>query len=44
VPDAAIQTDQARKIVLTVGKDGTVAPSRSSSARWSTACASSAPA
>jgi RND family efflux transporter MFP subunit len=25
VPDAAIRTDQARKIVLTVGKDGTVA-------------------
>lgn len=26
VPDAAIQTDQARKLVLTVGPDGTVAP------------------
>lgn len=26
VPDAAIQTDQARKLVLTVGNDGTVAP------------------
>ncbi|HXG81301.1 MAG TPA: efflux RND transporter periplasmic adaptor subunit, partial [Sphingomicrobium sp.] len=26
VPDAAIRTDQARKIVLTVGKDGTVVP------------------
>jgi multidrug efflux system membrane fusion protein len=26
VPDAAVQTDQARKIVLTVGGDGTVAP------------------
>lgn len=26
VPDAAIQTDQARKLVLTVGADGTVAP------------------
>jgi RND family efflux transporter MFP subunit len=26
VPDAAVQTDQARKIVLVVGKDGTVAP------------------
>jgi multidrug efflux system membrane fusion protein len=26
VPDAAIQTDQARKLVLTVGKDGTVTP------------------
>ncbi len=25
VPDAAIRTDQARKIVLVVGKDGTVA-------------------
>ena len=25
IPDAAIRTDQARKIVLTVGKDGTVA-------------------
>jgi RND family efflux transporter MFP subunit len=25
VPDAAVQTDQARKIVLVVGKDGTVA-------------------
>jgi RND family efflux transporter MFP subunit len=25
VPDAAVQTDQARKLVLTVGKDGTVA-------------------
>lgn len=25
VPDAAVQTDQARKIVLTVGQDGTVA-------------------
>ncbi|MEP9357993.1 efflux RND transporter periplasmic adaptor subunit [Sphingomonas sp. KR3-1] len=25
VPDSAIQTDQARKLVLTVGKDGTVA-------------------
>jgi RND family efflux transporter MFP subunit len=26
VPDSAVQTDQARKIVLVVGKDGTVAP------------------
>ena len=26
VPDAAVQTDQARKIVLVVGKDGGVAP------------------
>ena len=26
VPDAAVQTDQARKIVLVVGKDGSVAP------------------
>jgi RND family efflux transporter MFP subunit len=26
VPDAAIQTDQARKTVLTVGRDGTVTP------------------
>jgi hypothetical protein len=26
VPDAAIQTDQARKIVMTVGKDGTLTP------------------
>jgi len=26
VPDAAIQTDQARKLVFTVAKDGTVAP------------------
>jgi RND family efflux transporter MFP subunit len=26
VPDAAVQTDQARKIVLIVGKDGKVAP------------------
>lgn len=26
IPDAAIQTDQARKLVLTVGADGTVAP------------------
>ncbi len=26
VPDVAIQTDQARKLVLVVGKDGTVAP------------------
>ncbi|MBO9712958.1 efflux RND transporter periplasmic adaptor subunit [Sphingomonas sp.] len=26
VPDTAISTDQVRKIVLTVGKDGTVAP------------------
>jgi RND family efflux transporter MFP subunit len=26
VPDAAIQTDQARKLVLTVARDGTVAP------------------
>lgn len=26
VPDAAIQTDQARKLVLTVGADGTVVP------------------
>lgn len=26
VPDAAIQTDQARKLVLTVGTDGTVVP------------------
>ena len=26
VPDSAIQTDQARKLVLTVGRDGTVAP------------------
>jgi RND family efflux transporter MFP subunit len=25
IPDAAVRTDQARKIVLTVGKDGTVA-------------------
>ena len=25
VPDAAVRTDQARKIVLVVGKDGTVA-------------------
>jgi hypothetical protein len=42
VPDAAIQTDQARKLVLTVGKDGTVAPKPVSSAPWSMACASSA--
>jgi RND family efflux transporter MFP subunit len=26
VPDSAVQTDQARKIVLVVGKDGSVAP------------------
>ena len=26
VPDAAVQTDQARKMVLVVGKDGSVAP------------------
>ncbi|MEO7276727.1 MAG: efflux RND transporter periplasmic adaptor subunit, partial [Sphingomicrobium sp.] len=26
VPDAAVQTDQARKVVLVVGKDGTAAP------------------
>ena len=26
VPDAAVQTDQARKIVLVVGKDGSVSP------------------
>jgi multidrug efflux pump subunit AcrA (membrane-fusion protein) len=26
VPDAAVQTDQARKIVLVVAKDGSVAP------------------
>ncbi len=25
VPDAAVQTDQARKIVMVVGKDGSVA-------------------
>lgn len=26
VPDSAVQTDQARKIVMTVGKDGTLTP------------------
>ena len=44
VPDAAIQTDQARKTVLTVGarRDGR-RPSRWCSARWSMGCGSSGP-
>ena len=44
VPDSAVQTDQARKIVLVVGKDGNVAPRPVWLGPSSMACASSVPA
>jgi hypothetical protein len=40
VPDEAIQSDQARKTVLVVAPDGTVAASPSNLARSCAACAS----